>query len=79
MRGSFSARVPRSSFAKVRRVPVSHIMEEEGENQENAKDDEREDGQHRVEGEYQDNHIMSACGWDEMKSATHTKLEPMSV
>ena len=29
--------------------------------------------------EYQDNHIMSAWGWDEMKCATHTKLEPMSV
>ena len=41
VRGSFSARVPRSSFAKVRRVLVSHI-EEEGEEQENEKEDERE-------------------------------------
>ena len=49
MRGSFSARVPRSSFARVRRVLVSH-MEEEREEQESVKEDEREDGQQRVEG-----------------------------
>ena len=51
-----------SSFARVRRVLVSHIMEE-GEEQENEKEDEREDGQQRVEGrvvEKQTNHIMSA-------------------
>ena len=63
MRGSFSARVPRSSFARVRRVLVPHIMEEEGEEQENEKEDEREDEKQRVEGrvvENQDNHIMSA-------------------
>ena len=30
-------------------------------------------------GEYQDNHIMSAWGWDELTCATHTKLEPVSV
>ena len=48
VRGSFSARVPRSSFARVRRVLVSH-MEEEGEEQENEKEDEREDGMQRVE------------------------------
>ena len=63
MRGSFSARVPRSSFARVRRVLVRHIMEEEDEDQENEKEDGREDGQQRVEGrvvESQNNHIMSA-------------------
>ena len=62
VRGSFSARVPRFSFAEVRRVLVSH-MEEEGEDQENEKEDEREDGKQRVEGrvvENQNNHIMSA-------------------
>ena len=48
MRGSYSARVPWSSFARVRRVLVPHIMEEE--EQENEKEDEREDGQQRVEG-----------------------------
>ena len=48
VRGSFSARVPRSSFARVRRVLVSH-MEEEGEEQENEKKNEREDGKQRVE------------------------------
>ena len=49
MRGSFSARVPRSSVAEVRRVFVLHIMEEEGKDQEDEKEDER-DGGKRVEG-----------------------------
>ena len=49
VRGSFSARVPRSSFAEVRRVLVPH-MEESGEEQENEKEDEREDGKQRAEG-----------------------------
>ena len=81
VRGSFSAKVPRSSFARVRRVLVPH-MEEEGEDQEKEKEDEREDGKQRIQGrvlENQNNHIMSAWGWDEMKCATHTKLEPMSM
>ena len=59
VRGSYSARVPRSSLARVRRVLVPHIMEEEDERQENEKDDRREDGQQRVEGrvaENQNNH-----------------------
>ena len=63
VRGSYSARVPRSSLARVRRVLVPHIMEEEGEYQEDEKDDGREDGQQRVEGriaESQNNRIMSA-------------------
>ena len=50
VRGSFSARVPRSSFARLRRALVPHIMEEEGEEKENEKEDEREDGKQRVEG-----------------------------
>ena len=49
VRGSFSARVPRSSFARVRKVLVPH-MEEEGEEQENEKEDEREGGKQRAEG-----------------------------
>ena len=42
----------------------------------------REDGKQRVEErvvENQATHNMSACGWDEMKCATHTKLEPVSM
>ena len=50
VRGSFSARAPRSQFARVRRVLVTH-MEEEGEEQENEKEDEREGGEQRVEAE----------------------------
>ena len=63
MRGSFPARVPKSSLAKARRVLVPHIMEEEGDDQENEKEDEREDGMQRVEGrvvENQATHNMSA-------------------
>ena len=60
MRGSFSARVPRSSFAEVRIFLVPHMEDED--DQENEKEDEREDGKQRVEGrvvENQNNHIMS--------------------
>ena len=53
MRGSFSASVPRSSFARVRRVLVSHMEDED--NQENEKEDEREDGKQRVEGRVVEN------------------------
>ena len=63
VRGSYSARVPRSSLARVRRVLVSHIMKEEPEDPENEQDDGREEGQQEVEGriaESQNNHIMSA-------------------
>ena len=47
MRRSFSARVPKSSFARVRRdlVPLepTHMEDEdEGEDQENEKEDERD-------------------------------------
>ena len=76
VRGSYSARVPRSSFARVRRVLVFHIMEEEAEDQENEQDDRREDGQQRVEGrvdENQNNHIMRMkMGWSEMCAARQT-------
>ena len=63
VRGSYSARVPRSSLARVRRVLVPHIMKEEAEDPENEQDDGREEGQQEVEGriaESQNNHIMSA-------------------
>ena len=43
MRGSYSARVPRSSLARVRRVLVTHTMEEEAEDQEDEKGDRREE------------------------------------
>ena len=53
-------------------------MEEEGEDQENEKEDEGEDGKQRVEGrvvENQNNHIM-AC--DDVRDR-HLVIEPMSV
>ena len=61
VRGSFSARMPKSSFARVRRVLVLHM--EDGDDQENEKEDGREDGKQRVEGrvvENQATHNMSA-------------------
>ena len=64
--------MPNSSFARARRVLVSH-MEDEGD-QENEKEDERESGKQRVERrvvENQATHNMSAWGWDEVKCATH--------
>ena len=45
--------MPKSSFAKVRRVLVLH-MEDEGD-QENEKEDEREGGKQRVEGRVVEN------------------------
>ena len=56
VRGSFSARVPRSSFARVHGVLVPHV-EEENEEQDNEKEDEREDGKQRVEGRVEENQV----------------------
>ena len=53
VRGLFSAKVPDSSFARVRRVLVPHMGDED--DQENEKEDEREDGKQRVEGRVVEN------------------------
>ena len=62
MRGSYSARVPRSSFARVHREFVHHILEDEVDGQEEGQDDKREDVRQREESgvveESQNNHIM---------------------
>ena len=77
VRGSYSARVPRSSLARVRRVFFTHIMEEEGEDQENEKDDRREDGTaesrrvSRRESE-QPHHERMKIGWSEMCATRQT-------
>ena len=47
MRGSYSARVPRSSLARVHREFVHHIVEGEVDGQEEGQDDKRENGQQR--------------------------------
>ena len=62
MRGSFSARVPVSSSARVHRVFVLHIVEEEDEDQVDEKDDRKESRQQEVEGRVAENqtHNMSA-------------------
>ena len=63
MRGSYSARVPRSSFAGVQREFVHHIVEDEVDGQEERQDDKREDGQQREESgeveESQNNHTSA--------------------
>ena len=76
MRGSYSARVPRSSLAEVRKELVSHIMEGESEDQEDERDDRREDEQQEVEGRIaeseQPHHERMRMGWSEMCAARQT-------
>ena len=56
MRGSYSARVPRSSLARVHREFVHHIVADEVDGQEERQDDKREDRQQREEnGEVEEN------------------------
>ena len=45
MRGSYSARVPRSSLAEVRREFVHHIVEDEVDGEKEGQGDKREDGE----------------------------------
>ena len=63
MRGSYSARVPRSSLAEVHREFVHHIVEDEVDGQEEGQDDKREDRRQREQnGQVEENqtHNMSA-------------------
>ena len=63
VRGSYSARVPRSSLAEMHREFVHHIVENEVDRKEERQDDKREGGQQREEsGEVEENqtHNMSA-------------------
>ena len=48
VRGSYSARVPRSSLARVHRVFVLHIVEEEAEDQVDEKDHRQQEERGRV-------------------------------
>ena len=82
VRGSYSARVPKSSLARVCRVLVPYIMEDEAEDPENENDDRREGRQQEMEGrtaESQNNHTMSAWRWDGVKRALHAKLDPWAT
>ena len=64
MRGSFSARLPRSSLAEVHKEFVHHIVEDEGDGQEERQDDRREDGQQREEnGEVEENQTRNMSAW----------------
>ena len=65
MRGSYSARVPRSSLPELHREFVHDIVEDEVDGQEERQDDKREGRQQREEnGEVEENqtHNMSASG-----------------
>ena len=62
VRGSYSARVPRSSLARLHREFVHRIVEEEAEDQVDEKDDRRESGKQEEAGRVAENqtHNMSA-------------------
>ena len=63
--GSYSARVPKSSLARVHREFVHHIVEDEVDGQEEGHDDRREDGKQRKESgvvEESQNKHMGAWG-----------------
>ena len=64
MRGSYSARVPRSSLAEVHKEFIHHIVEDEVDSQEERQDDKREDGQQREEsGEVEENQTHNMSAW----------------
>ena len=64
VRGWYSARVPRSSFARVHKVLVPHIIAEEGEKTKRVKrkmGEKMDSKEHKKKVmENQNNHIMSA-------------------
>ena len=74
VRGSYSARVPRSSLARVHREFVHHILEDEVDGQEEGQDDKREGGEQREESgvveESQNKHMMMTHDVRTTKHAT---------
>ena len=76
VRGSCSARVPRSSLTRVHRAFVHHILEDEVDGQEEGQDDKREDGVQREESgvveESQNKHMRMTHD----ARMTNTRLEP---
>ena len=70
--------VPDSPLARVRRVLVHHMEDED--DQESEKEDEREGGKQRVERRVVENRATRGVQvTHEMKCATHLVLEPMSM
>ena len=64
VRGSYSARVPRSSLASVHREFVHHIVEDEVDGQQEGQDDKREDGQQgEASGEVEENQTLNMSAW----------------
>ena len=72
MRGSYSARVPRSSLARVHREFVHHILEDEVDGQKEGQGDKREDGEQGKENRvveertirHNDHTMRMKHGWD---------------
>ena len=58
VRGSYSARVRRSSLARVHREFVHHILDDEVDGQDEGQDDKREDGEEREESAEQTHERM---------------------
>ena len=64
LRGSYSARVPRSSSAEVHREFVHHTVGDEVDGQEERQDNRREDRQQREEnGEVEENQTHNMSAW----------------
>ena len=62
VRGSYSARVPRSFLAEVHREFVHHIVEEEVDGREERQDD-RRDRQREENGEVEENQTHNMSAW----------------
>ena len=64
VRGSYSARVPRSSSAEVHREFDHYVMEDEVDGQEEGQDDRREDRQQgEKSGEVEENQTHNMSAW----------------
>ena len=76
VRGSYSARVPKSSLARVHREFVHHIVEDEVEGLEEGQDDKREDGEQREEsGKVEESPKKHMKTTHDVRT-TNTQLEP---
>ena len=76
MRGSYSARVPRSSLTRVHREFVHHIVEDEVDGQEEGQDDKREDGQQREESGVVEESQNKRMRMTHDVRTTNSQLEP---
>ena len=76
VRGSYSARVPRSSLARVHREFVHHILEDEVDGQEEGQDEKGEDGQQREESGVVEESQIKHTRMTHDARMTNTRLDP---